>query len=103
MVVTGELTALEAAYRAVYVGALIFLALMIFLCLIRAVKGPSIADRIVAVNMMGTMVMVIIAILALMLKEGYLPDLCDDKLSGCGCTDEGVHGRIQREAAFKER
>ena len=34
---------------------------------------------------------------------GYLPDLCDDKLSGCGCTDEGVHGRIQREAAFKER
>ena len=71
------------------------------------VKGPSIADRIVAVNMMGTMVMVIIAILALMLKEGYLVDicliLCDDKLSGCGCTDEGVHGRIQREAAFKER
>ena len=52
MVVTGELTALEAAYRTVYVGALIFLALMIFLCLIRAVKGPSIADRIVAVNMM---------------------------------------------------
>lgn len=76
MVVTGELTALEAAYRTVYVGALIFLALMIFLCLIRAVKGPSIADRIVAVNMMGTMVMVIIAILALMLKEGYLVDIC---------------------------
>lgn len=76
MVVTGELTALEAAYRTVYVGALIFLALMIFLCLIRAVKGPKIADRIVAVNMMGTMVMVIIAILALMLKEGYLVDIC---------------------------
>lgn len=73
---TGELTALEAAYRTVYLGALIFLALMIFLCLIRAVKGPSIADRIVAVNMMGTMVMVIIAILALMLKEGYLVDIC---------------------------
>lgn len=76
MVVTGELTALEAAYRTVYVGALIFLALMIFLCLVRAVKGPRIADRIVAVNMMGTMVMVIIAILALMLKEGYLVDIC---------------------------
>lgn len=76
MVVTGTLTALEAAYRTVYVGVLIFLALMIFLCLIRAVKGPSVADRIVAVNMMGTMVMVIIAILALMLKEGYLVDIC---------------------------
>ena len=67
MVVTGTLTALEAAYRTVYVGVLIFLALMIFLCLIRAVKGPSVADRIVAVNMMGTMVM---------LKEGYLVDIC---------------------------
>ncbi len=76
MVITGELTALEAAYRTVFVGALIFLALMVFLCLIRAVKGPSAADRIVAVNMMGTMVMVMIAILALLLKEGYLVDIC---------------------------
>ncbi len=76
MVVTGELTALETAYRAVYVGVLIFLALMIFFCLIRAVKGPRVADRIVAVNMMGTMVMVIIAILALFLEEGYLVDIC---------------------------
>jgi Multisubunit Na+/H+ antiporter, MnhF subunit len=76
MVITGELTALEAAYRTVFVGALIFLALMVFLCLIRAVKGPSVADRIVAVNMMGTMVMVMIAILALLLKEGYLVDIC---------------------------
>ena len=64
MVVTGELTALGAAYRTVFVGALIFLALMVLLCLIRAVKGPSVADRIVAVNMMGTMVMVVIAMLA---------------------------------------
>ena len=31
---------------------------------------------VVAVNMMGTMVMVIIAILALFLKEGYLVDIC---------------------------
>ena len=76
MVVTGELTALEMAYRTVFIGALIFLAIMVFLCLIRAVMGPRVADRIVAVNMMGTMVMVIIAILALLLKEGYLVDIC---------------------------
>ena len=49
---------------------------MTILCLIRAIIGPRIADRIVAVNMMGTMVMVIIAILALMLEEGYLADIC---------------------------
>ena len=34
------------------------------------------ADRLVAVNMMGTMVMVMIAILALLLEEGYLVDIC---------------------------
>ena len=46
------------------------------LCLLRAVLGPRVADRIVAVNMMGTMVMVMIAILAIMMEESYLIDVC---------------------------
>ena len=58
---------LEQAYHWVLVGVLIFLAVMLVLCLIRAVKGPYAADRIVAVNMMGTMVMVMIAALSLLL------------------------------------
>lgn len=68
--------ALQNAYHIVFVAALVFLAVMLLLCFIRAVRGPRVADRIVAVNMMGTMVMVIIAILALLLKEGYLVDIC---------------------------
>ncbi len=52
------------------------LAVFLLICLIRAVIGPSIADRIVSVNMMGTIVMVIIAMLAIMMKEGYLVDIC---------------------------
>lgn len=67
---------LEQAYHFLFMGALVFLAVMVILCLIRAIIGPRIADRVVAVNMMGTMVMVIIAILALFLKEGYLVDIC---------------------------
>lgn len=67
---------LQNAYHVVFVGALIFLALMLVLCFIRAVRGPKVADRIVATNMIGTIVMVIIAILALLLKEGYLADIC---------------------------
>ena len=55
---------------------LIYLAALLFLCLLRAVKGPAIADRLMAVNMMGTMVRVIISILALYLEEGYLVDIC---------------------------
>lgn len=67
---------LGQAYHMLFVAALIFLAIMVVLCLIRAIIGPRIADRIVATNMMGTMIMVIIAILALMLQEGYLVDIC---------------------------
>lgn len=63
-------------YHSIYITVLIILAVMIFACLIRAIKGPRIADRLVAVNMIGTMVMVMIAVLALMLNEGYLVDVC---------------------------
>ena len=52
------------------------LAIFLLICLIRAVIGPSVADRIVSVNMMGTIVMVIIAMLAVMMQEGYLVDIC---------------------------
>lgn len=67
---------LAGAYRILFVAVLIFLAVLLMLCLVRAIIGPRIADRIVAVNMMGTMVMVIIAVLAVMMQEGYLVDIC---------------------------
>lgn len=63
-------------YGALFYGILSVLALMLVLCLIRAVIGPRIADRLVAVNMMGTMVMVIIALLAVVKDQGYLVDIC---------------------------
>ncbi len=55
---------------------LVILAIFVLICLLRAVIGPRVADRIVCVNMMGTMVMVIIAILAVKEQEGYLADIC---------------------------
>ena len=51
-------------------------AVLLLLCLIRAVVGPRIADRLVAVNMITTMVTVMIAILAVLKNEGYLVDIC---------------------------
>ena len=51
-------------------------AVLLLLCLIRAVVGPRIADRLVAVNMITTMVTVMIAILAVLEDEGYLGDIC---------------------------
>jgi len=68
--------ALETTFEIVMTIFPILLAVMVFLCLIRAIKGPRIADRIVAINMMGTMTMVIIAVLAVKMDEGYLVDIC---------------------------
>ncbi|MBO5033591.1 MAG: sodium:proton antiporter [Lachnospiraceae bacterium] len=68
--------ALDTAYGVVLTVLPMILAFMVLLCLIRAIKGPKIADRIVAVNMMGTLTMVIIAILAVKMNEGYLVDIC---------------------------
>ena len=63
-------------YSPFFYGILSVLAVMLVFCLVRAAKGPRIADRLVAVNMIGTMVMVMIAILALVKDQGYLVDIC---------------------------
>ena len=63
-------------YIVFFYGILSVLAVMLVLCLIRAVIGHRIADRLIAVNMMGTMVMVIIALLAVIKNQGYLMDIC---------------------------
>lgn len=68
--------ALYMAYDIVLTIVLIILALMVFLSLIRAIKGPKIADRIVSVNIIGTLTMVIIGVLGVKMDEGYLVDVC---------------------------
>lgn len=63
-------------YEWIFYIILIVLALMLITCLIRAIIGPRIADRLVAVNMITTMVMAIVSILAIVMEEGYLVDIC---------------------------
>ena len=55
--------------------AIIILAILSVFCLIRSIIGPKIADRIIAVNMIGTLTMMIIAILTVKMKEGFLADV----------------------------
>lgn len=52
-----------------------FLAITVFFCLVRAVKGPRLTDRIVAVNMIGVKVMLLIALVAVFIGEEYLVDV----------------------------
>ena len=68
--------ALEQAYEILFVAALVILAVFLMRSLVRAIIGPRVADRIVAINMMGTQTLAIIAILAVMKQEGYLADIC---------------------------
>ncbi len=58
------------------VGSMIFLSITIFFCLLRAVLGPRFTDRIIAANIIGTKVIVLISVLSLIIGEGYLVDIC---------------------------
>ncbi len=51
------------------------MSLLTLCCLFRAIRGPRIADRIVSINMICTLTMVMICVLACMLREGYLADV----------------------------
>ena len=63
------------AYNLLFSVVLAVLGILLFLCLLRAILGPRIADRVVGINMIGTIIILMIAILALMLGEGYLVDI----------------------------
>lgn len=64
------------AYNGLLIGAVIVLAVLIIISMLRSVLGPRIADRIIAVNMIGTMIIMIVAILSVYLDENYLVDIC---------------------------
>lgn len=66
----------ELAYRGLLTGAAIVLAVLIIVSIVRSVLGPKISDRIIAVNMTGTMVISVIAVLSVYLDENYLVDVC---------------------------
>ena len=56
------------------IAALLALAVGIFLAL-RAIRGPRVADRIMGVNMIGTMSTACICILSVLLRQSWLLDV----------------------------
>lgn len=52
------------------------MGLLIIVAVVRSILGPSTSDRIIAVNMIGTITIVLIAILTVYLGEDYLGDVC---------------------------
>jgi multicomponent Na+:H+ antiporter subunit F len=66
---------MEELTELVLKSLIIFSSVLIFICLIRAVIGPSIPDRLMAINMIGTQIIIIIAELTVLLDEAWLADV----------------------------
>jgi multicomponent Na+:H+ antiporter subunit F len=52
-----------------------FLLLNAFACLWRALAGPTVVDRILAINVVGTKTLVVLVLLALVAGRGLLLDV----------------------------
>ncbi|MCY6355207.1 monovalent cation/H+ antiporter complex subunit F [Clostridium sp. ZS2-4] len=55
--------------------AILFLSATIFLCMYRAVKGQSAADRLVAINVVGTKTIILILMVSFIIHETYFVDV----------------------------
>ena len=64
------------AFDDLFAAALLALAAGLFFALLRAIRGPRVADRIMGINMIGTMVSITLAILSVWLRESWLLDVC---------------------------
>lgn len=58
-----------------FIGAAIFLSILIFFCLYMAYKGPSTADRVVAVNVISTKITILIVLVAVITKQDAFIDV----------------------------
>ncbi len=98
---------LQKAYDILFWGALIVFALCLTACLIRAILGPRTSDRIVSINMIGTITIIMLAIFSVLLDQNYLADVCIiyAMLSFYlrHCADEDLHGRSCGARAEKVR
>ena len=66
---------LDTAYQVLLYGALGILTLLALFCLVRCILGPRISDRVLAINQIGTITVIMVALTVLLLGEGYLADI----------------------------
>ncbi len=55
--------------------AAVLLLLLTFMCLLRAALGPTAADRVAAINVIGTKTMVLIALVSFISGQEYFLDV----------------------------
>ena len=67
---------METAFRILLTVMLAVLVSAILFGLLRAILGPRKADRIMGINMIGSLTTLSIAVLSVLLKEPWLLDVC---------------------------
>ena len=63
-------------FKVFLLWGMIIISILIIAAIIRSAIGPSMTDRVIAVNMIGTMTIALIAMLAIYMAEDYLVDVC---------------------------
>ena len=71
-----EMGAAEGLFTGILILSVIILSINMIFCLLRAVLGPRFSDRLIAINMIGTKTVLMIALLIKVFHEDYLVDIC---------------------------
>ena len=65
----------DAAYRTLLTASAVFVSLLLCASLVRAIIGPRFTDRIVAINLICTNTIIMIAVLSYLLTDSRLLDI----------------------------
>ena len=66
---------IEQAYSILFTVVLICLGIAAFIALIRSITGKTMITRFICTNVLSTITLIAICILAILFKENYLPDI----------------------------
>ena len=67
---------MERWFVSLLIGVLLLLTAGLFFSLLRAIRGPRMADRILGINMTGSLTTAAIGVLAVFLDQSWLLDVC---------------------------
>lgn len=67
---------MENWFDSLLIAVLFLLTAGLFFSLLRAIRGPRMADRILGINMTGSLTTAAIAVLAILLDQSWLLDVC---------------------------
>ncbi len=66
---------IEQAYSILFTSVLVCLGIAAFIALIRSITGKTMINRFIGTNILSTITLIAICVLAILFKEAYLPDV----------------------------